>query len=678
MLEKQLVQLSSNSSISSSSTTSSDQSADSYSILFLDWDCCMDAPLCYEQLNESPYWEERLEVLTKKFALMDKDVAKQWLAARRPELIEFFKQLTAGTKVIVITGSNRQTGEDEVVKMSNNIPNGRSFVELPKFCKEMGWTFFPVTFPDTTNNLATGFTIERANKLIDALDTVAITDPGYEKHWQEGRGQIEQKEKFTVPYNVTKDGLKQNILPALLKRLFAEHKELAAAKEPTRIFFFDDNKTYLDKVRDSIVLDHKGTKWPLDAAQHEFFTVQYRYEMPLNERCTDPNKIKDPSKITIEIKPNKITIPYRKDLAESKTKTQSSDVLLPEEIKSPFLTDTEATRDGTQIPMQAVAEFVNKEYLSKPYDDNVSWKNQHDDKPLKLNESEVQRHNNGIVNAVRCASYVPHVIDFLAANAKEAKLQQFCQSLTAAQRNWLQKTMLFTQTGRKSGLGFWDNAQKYKEYKQAATQNVKKYGTSVVEGTAPEAKGKNTALKDLFYPLTIDEFLEAFERSGDPSYTPTRIEQKYLHLIFTLAHTLDSLRLSERPQQFHGSLLSILNKAGGIKNEEDLIELERFVADALSCTGNRMYCSFSKDKARQKEAKEKESIKAYQPIFATLSNDIGELIKTVGSIQPPAFKNEAPSPVNTDFFKKPLIQGSSQNSSNQEVQKVNVVGCAQM
>ncbi len=273
-------------------------------------------------------------------------------------------------------------------------------------------------------------------------------------------------------------------------------------------------------------------------------------------------------------------------------------------------------------PIYQAAKHVNKEYLSTPYLGDTPWGDQADDKP----RLGVNRHNNGIANALRCVAHVPVIINFLGKNAKNSELKAFCRSLSPMQIVGLQIAILFSQTGRTCGLGPTDNLSKYQQMKTSSEKNFESY----IDTAFPDNQ-KNAAMRKF-----LIELLNPLKELGNPKYAAQdstsnvkspSLNQKNFQLILTLAHTLEFIRVSNQ-KSYHNRLSDILKGAGGVDNETDLFLSEDYAIDLLSATGNRVP-DFKKSDGKKVQKRD------YVQPFGEISHSIPECMGTIAAVKLP-------------------------------------------
>lgn len=222
-------------------------------------------------------------------------------------------------------------------------------------------------------------------------------------------------------------------------------------------------------------------------------------------------------------------------------------------------------------------EYVWKNFLSQPYTEDYIWDM---DLELPVDGKIIHRPNHGLPYTLRVASYIPLIIEYFKQFAKDEGFRKFCQELLGNQKEIekIQSAMLFDSAGRKSDVGFYENAKAYARYVDYNAKYFKEYAQTI---NMPN--------------MEINKYSESILNRGIPNYHKDKVEAEliYLHFIMQLSHSLDLQRCATK-QKYLASIAMPNSPSveASPQQQQALNNLFDIVTKCIEATGDRFTCKY--------------------------------------------------------------------------------------
>ncbi len=218
------------------------------------------------------------------------------------------------------------------------------------------------------------------------------------------------------------------------------------------------------------------------------------------------------------------------------------------------------------------AEYVYNNYLKNEYEHFIGA-----DREIALTTDSddqvfIYRPNHGLAHSIRCALYIPLVIDYFSKFAKNDQFRMYCLGLKENDIEKIQIAMLFYITGRESDISYLEDGNRYMTYRENSYKNFCQYAES----------------NDLL--LNVDDFEGMTSRKEfyNESVYSKSVKQ-HLFNIMLMAHKLDLGRCKisdeylDEIRKFNDRLVNIYPK-----QIQSLKRLYRIASDMLVATGDRI------------------------------------------------------------------------------------------
>jgi hypothetical protein len=204
---------------------------------------------------------------------------------------------------------------------------------------------------------------------------------------------------------------------------------------------------------------------------------------------------------------------------------------------------------GLSVPCIYAAKYVYEHYLSKEYPKAELW-------PQELScgskDKVTYRPNHGLAHTLRCAMYVPYVLE---AYCKQKKID------LSARIEDIQLAILFYVAGRGNEMGSGDNKEMYQEFRKNSALAFEKY------------------IKEKLPKPHLQIYKDILRENADPK----DVVALHIQLIMRLAHNLDSLRCFEKPV-FQSVCMELSDHLGG----EAVNKLTTLAEACVVATGDRV------------------------------------------------------------------------------------------
>lgn len=222
-----------------------------------------------------------------------------------------------------------------------------------------------------------------------------------------------------------------------------------------------------------------------------------------------------------------------------------------------------------------VINKLHQDHLSKPYDPSEKNKDPNlGDWTLNCSNNKVlHRPNHGLSHTLRGAAIVPEVFYSYASHSTDKKTRDMVLNLSKNDIKRMQVAMLFSVVGRKSELGFADNAGVYGGYRKASAELFEQYA--------------KTHYKDLFSsPEQIAYWKRLVLDYGNPGFHPdaNKPEQAIIAKIMRQCHCLDLLRCYPK-DEFAKKVTKPLQDDLGIDAASNLVNYSKTL---IENTGDRL------------------------------------------------------------------------------------------
>lgn len=317
----------------------------------------------------------------------------------------------------------------------------------------------------------------------------------------------------------------------------------------------------------------------------------------------------------------------------------SEDPLIIDKSKAKEVDEKEkkCSLDQKEKPVSAnlcqIAQYVNLHYLSKPYPAppiselpspdgkeklNLSFfLSTYESKSKEIDKKMVHRNSTGIVQALRCARYLPEVVQFLIRQTRNESLKQSCSALSTVKISWMQAAILFSLSGRVSALVSDQDDCREVKFRTLGATNFERFVKDKLHLPREQTDVR----------IWLKEFTGPLKQIGNLAHRPlTTASSHGYSVIFNLAYCLDEIRLFSQ-EEYHARLSKILTNSGGIKNPHALRLLEDFAVTLLIATGDRMP-TYQTSKGKSLPAKD------YASPFGSLSHDVSQCWTVLSRLNP--------------------------------------------
>jgi uncharacterized protein YjbI with pentapeptide repeats len=354
-----------------------------------------------------------------------------------------------------------------------------------------------------------------------------------------------------------------------------------------------------------------------------------------------------------------------------------------QEVSSP---DFETTDD---YPSLLALKSAYEQFLSKHYKEESGSEKSYDGIP---------RPNHGLAHSYRVMVLIPIIAKFFGKYAQDEKLREFCQNLSYPQEQLLKAAAAFSVTGRESEIGFMENPEKYKEYKQASRKNFEKYQDQFLASLELQDRFLRKTVQDFKLKSTLEDSSSeevskkdyedcalVVENCGNPEFVAKDSESssfaQCLYYILSYARNLDLMRCygEGRFSTIIKNFRLLCNNEGDL--DQDLENLIRYADNLLLAHGNRRTCQSVRIK-NDVEISLPQSSTNYTKRFLEVSTYIPNTVSSVRSVVEPRMIGETmqePETLKMDFdntdikYVKSLENLKGQQLQNRYLVNINLI-----